>query len=25
VLFVYPEKVIEYKKKLNRIKDQGLF
>jgi hypothetical protein len=24
-LFVYPEKVIEYKQKLNRIKDQGLF
>ena len=25
VLFVYPEKVIEYKRKLNRIKDKGLF
>ena len=25
VLFVYPEKVIEYKQKLNRIKDKGLF
>jgi hypothetical protein len=24
-LFVYPEKVIEYKRKLNRIKDKGLF
>ena len=25
VLFVYPEKVIEYKRRLNRLKDKGLF